>query len=312
VRPNPCQSSAPTVPAAPTAAISIDLDSATTHLVGYRRIHHGADRLLDVAVGRVLELLSARGLRATFFVVSRDVEPAPDWLRAISQAGHEIASHSVTHAFGLSRLPRPRLQQELTGSREALEQVTGVGVTGFRAPNWDITPRVIQALARAGYAWDASLLPTPLLVPARLLLALKARSASGLVAMAPWPMSLRRGVTRHATDHGVVVEVPVSVTRWRRWPIYHTLRYGMSPPQFAGLLEGIARERELLSYPFHAIDAVGIEEDGIDPQLRRHPGGAYPRAAKLALLEETLGAIGDRFVCRTLGEVAEAAGKMER
>jgi hypothetical protein len=105
-----------------------------------------------------------------------------------------------------------------------------------------------------------------------------------------------------APERGGIVQFPVSVTRGARWPVYHTLRYGQGDAAFAALLDAFASRREPLSYPLHAVDALGLEEDGVDRRLARHPGMEHPLERKLDLLDRTLAAIAARFACRTFAE----------
>src|SRR5690606_6953223 len=46
---------------------------------------------------RVLEILAARGARATFFVEGIEVEQRPQVLAAVAEAGHEIGNHAYDH-----------------------------------------------------------------------------------------------------------------------------------------------------------------------------------------------------------------------
>jgi peptidoglycan/xylan/chitin deacetylase (PgdA/CDA1 family) len=266
------------------------------------------DPLLEIAVGRLLERLAARSIRATFFAVSTDARARPAWLTDIVAAGHEVASHSTSHPVGIARLPTGRLKAELTESRSVLEDAAGTAVVGFRAPSWDVSPRLLRYAAEAGYEYDASLLATPLLIPARLVIAARARSPSILLAMAPWPSSLRRLPHRVSTRSGPITEVPVSVTPWGRWPVYHTLRYETPDHRFSALLDGFVERGEPMSYALHAVDVVGVVEDGIDARLTRHPGGEATRAEKLALLDRTLDGLVARF---TVGTVAELAAGVD-
>ena len=276
----------------PVATLSVDLDPVDRHLLGYG--HDASDpdpSVYEVALPRLLGLLAREEIPATFFVVARDARTQKDACRAILDAGHEIASHSMTHPVGLTRLPREALWEELSGSRRELEQATGQGIRGFRAPNFDLDERVVETLIEAGYDYDASGYPTPLLLPARLVLARKSRKPRPVLAMTRLPLSYDRAP--HAFDR--LVEFPVSVSPWIRMPLYHTLRYGMRADRFERALDGFHRRRESLSYLVHAIDAMGLAEDRIDARLATHPGMGHPLAVKMGLLSATLRAIGSRF-----------------
>ena len=76
---------------------------------------------------------------------------------------------------------------------------------------------------------------------------------------------------------------------------------------FERTLDGFTRRSEDLSYPLHAVDALGMAEDHVDARLAPHPGLNRPLAAKLALLERTLRAIVARFDSRTFRDRLPAA-----
>lgn len=46
---------------------------------------------------QVLDLLKAKGIHATFFVIGSELKEAPDLGRRIVAAGHELANHTFTH-----------------------------------------------------------------------------------------------------------------------------------------------------------------------------------------------------------------------
>jgi len=291
----------------PFATVSVDVDPVDLHLLGYGWRDLKPDALVyERALPRLVELFARHRVRATFFVVARDSEAQAGAIRALAAAGHEVASHSLTHPMALARLAPERLREELVESKRRLEAAGAQEVSGFRAPNFDIAGRTLEALAAAGYRYDASAYPTPLLLPARLLLALKSRDPLGVLALRPWPFTLRRFPHTRRAGTRLLHEFPVSVTPWARFPVYHSVRYGMSDARFAATLDGFARRGEPLSYPLHAVDALGLVEDGVDPRLGRHPGMQRPLGPKLELLERSLRAIAERFGTATFRERLDA------
>lgn len=82
----------------------------------------------------------------------------PDWdgmmswseLRVLSEEGHEIGSHSMSHAL-LPELDDPALRYEIVESRRSIEQNLGIGVFSFCYPNGDADARVIEMVKNAGY-----------------------------------------------------------------------------------------------------------------------------------------------------------------
>lgn len=280
----------------PAATVSVDLDPVDLHLEGYGHRGLPADaQVYDVALPRLLERFAGARLRATFFLVGRDAAWRRDDVRRIVAAGHEVASHSLTHPLAFSRLPDARVREETAGSRAALEDASGTPVVGFRAPNFDIDRRGLDALAAAGYRYDASFYPSPMLLPARLLLALKSGDPRGVLRMRTWPRSMRREPHRVRAGDGTLVEFPTSVTAGARFPVYHTMRFFTDPRRFEATLDGLARTGHPLSYALHGVDALGLDEDRVDVRLGAHPGMRVPLARKIALLEETFAAIARRF-----------------
>jgi hypothetical protein len=130
---------------------------------------------------------------------------------------------------------------------------------------------------------------------ARVALAVQARNLAPIrdSTLRPATMS-RRESTRTWGEHRMRL-FPVSTSPRLRVPIYHTLRYQMSDDRFARHLDGFVARGEPLAYPLHAVDALGLTEDGVDSRLARHPGMAHPKDAKLALMRDTLAEITSRF-----------------
>lgn len=280
----------------PLATVSVDVDPVDLHLVGYGFAGLAPDPMVyEVALPRLLEVFARHGVRATLFVVARDAAAQAPVLRRAAAAGHEIASHSFTHPLALASLEGAALAREIVESKRALEAACGSGVLGFRSPNFDMNPRTLAALAAAGYRYDASGYPTPFMVPARVLLALKSRDPLGVLRLRPWPFTWRRLPYRTGAGEGALAEFPVSVTRGVRFPVYHTLRYGMPDARFEGVVAAFARDGEPLSYVLHAVDALGLAEDRVDSRLGGHPGMGEALERKLALLDRTLALVARHF-----------------
>jgi hypothetical protein len=284
------------------ATVSIDLDPVDVHLRGYGHSGLPADGLVHTrALDRLLETFARHDVRATFFVLVRDEASEVARLPEIRAAGHEVASHGISHLPGISRLPPPDIRTELTDSRRLIEGIVGQPVTGFRAPDWSAGRRLISALAETGYRYDASLVPSPVLTAGRLMLAARAHSLRDGLAVR-LPPSLRRTPFRWTVDGASIVEFPVSVTPRLRLPVYHTLRPRLTDASFEHHLDGFVARGESLSYALHGVDALGLVEDGVDARLRSHPGMSSSLDDKLGLLERTLAAIVARFVVRPFAE----------
>jgi peptidoglycan/xylan/chitin deacetylase (PgdA/CDA1 family) len=101
------------------------------------------------------EILAEYDATSTAFVVSSVADSHPDAVRALADAGLEIASHTHTHQL-LSELDGDGRRGELSQSKDVLERVTNEQVSGFRAPAFDITDDHFDLLSDIGYTYDSS------------------------------------------------------------------------------------------------------------------------------------------------------------
>lgn len=83
---------------------------------------------------RILELLAQHDARATFFVTGENTLAFPHLIRAIHEAGHEVAHHTHTHPAGSFWCASPqRLGWELDAGLAALH-AAGITAARFRSP----------------------------------------------------------------------------------------------------------------------------------------------------------------------------------
>jgi len=137
----------------PLCAVTVDVESdwggrASAEDRGVEGCRYGIPRVLDI--------FDRFGVRSTFFVSSEVSGVIGPELRAITSRGHEIASHGWRH-LRYDHLPLERLDEQLRASKNTLEDVTGLTVSGFRSPQFAPHRELFPALARAGYQYDSSL-----------------------------------------------------------------------------------------------------------------------------------------------------------
>lgn len=284
--PSATRSPAATEPSDSWAVLSCDLDPVDCHLLGYGIADAPrCDAIYRHAVPRLLDLLDELGLRAVFFTVARDAAHQRPLLREIVARGHEVASHSFNHPQPFRSLSAAALQHETESSRAALSDAVGSDVLGFRAPAWDVDERVAAALAAAGYRYDASLFPTPVLALARLVA--RWRGSHGDTPVAGMKSSAAFGPRHpHRFAGCALIEFPVSVTPWLRLPAYHTVSHLLPTLVFDRILNAALHARTPLSYQFHAADLLDLEHDGVDPRIAVHPGMDLPVERKLGTMRK--------------------------
>jgi len=96
---------------------------------------------------RVLDILAARGVRASFFLVGERAARAPATVRAIAAAGHEIGSHGWSHR-SLWLCGPARTDAEIARARATLGELSGRAPALFRPPWGMVNAAMFRALRR--------------------------------------------------------------------------------------------------------------------------------------------------------------------
>jgi len=89
---------------------------------------------------RLLEMLAARKIKATFFVVGRCVQEHPEVLKRTVAEGHEIGNHSWSHPK-LSSMSDAAVHAEIKKTHDAVLAAAGVAPKSFRPPYGAFTER---------------------------------------------------------------------------------------------------------------------------------------------------------------------------
>lgn len=104
----------------------------------------------------ILAHLAEASVHATFFTVQFWTEKYPEYVKKISEAGHEIGTHSSTHSY-MSKQSETEIRAELKSSSEAITNITGKPVELFRPPYGDYDNLLIDTTNAMGLypiQWD--------------------------------------------------------------------------------------------------------------------------------------------------------------
>ena len=218
-----------------------------------------------VGVPRILALLKRHGVTATFFIPGYSAHRYPDVVRAVAEAGHEIAHHSYFHENTIGMDEKTEAAMIDLGLR-ALHDVAGVRPQGYRAPMWEMNYHTPKLLAERGFRWDSSLMDS---------------DHPYALAVDGWPDAL--------------VEVPVS------WGLDDWEQYAFLPGLIgSGVIESPAKALEMWTLELDAMHRLGAAF-----VLCCHPflSGRPSRAQALERLIERMKAL-DGLWITTVGEVA--------
>jgi peptidoglycan-N-acetylglucosamine deacetylase len=141
--------------------LSFDVDNETIPLrfgeptVGtLASAQYGARR----GLGRLVRLLDANRIPASFFIPSVSLALTPGMADTIKRSGrHEFAIHGWIHELNAT-LPDSAERALLTKAVAELTQLTGTKPTGYRAPSWNFSPNTLTILREMGFRYESSLM----------------------------------------------------------------------------------------------------------------------------------------------------------
>ena len=105
---------------------------------------------------RVLDILEAHGVKATFFFLGEVAERFPALVRRVAAAGHEVGSHGYRH-YPVMQMTRREFLADVARSLRAIEDAIGrpVLVEPLRAVTMAATAKPLGGMSRS--ATDTSL-----------------------------------------------------------------------------------------------------------------------------------------------------------
>jgi hypothetical protein len=206
--------------------IQIDVDEIWTLLRQFGLKHEESDRVYSSSISRMLDLFDFYNFKATFFIVGEDAKhhAKKRVLKQIINKGHELANHSLSHAYGLADHSFKRKKEEILEADKIISDIVGKKITGFRAPAYSVDEGVLDILEENEYLYDSSLFPSFLgpLISFYFERNKDSKSAFGNFSNGMAPLSLYHPLKGKIWKKGKrrLVEIPVSVIPFFRIP-YH-------------------------------------------------------------------------------------------
>lgn len=94
----------------------------------------------------VLDILRAHDIKASFFVIGKNVNKHPDIARRIQAEGHTLGNHSMSHSHWANAKLTGGTIKEITDCNATIEHHTGITPTLFRPPHGVTTQHLGWAL----------------------------------------------------------------------------------------------------------------------------------------------------------------------
>lgn len=115
---------------------------------------YGAKR----GIYRLLDAFARHGARSSVMVSAVLAERAPEAVKAVADAGHEILSHSYAMDVIPALMAEDEERRNIQRCTALLEKVSGKRVRGWISPRATPSANTPRLLAEAGYAWYGDML----------------------------------------------------------------------------------------------------------------------------------------------------------
>lgn len=99
---------------------------------------------------KILDLLDAAKVKATFFVIGKKAEAHPDLVKEIVARGHAVAMHSYAHHRLFSLKGARHVRDDLVKALDVLEKITGERPVLFRPPIGHTNPTIARVVKELG------------------------------------------------------------------------------------------------------------------------------------------------------------------
>jgi polysaccharide deacetylase family protein (PEP-CTERM system associated) len=112
-------------------------------------------------LGRILDFLDEKNLKATFFCLGWIAQKYPQEIKEIAKRGQEVGAHSNNHRL-VYELGVTRFGEDTKNAINNLENLTGKKVVSYRAPRFSLTDQckwAFEILAENGIERDSSIYP---------------------------------------------------------------------------------------------------------------------------------------------------------
>lgn len=109
-------------------------------------------------VYRLLESFASHGAKASVMVNAIIAERAPEAVRAVADAGHEVLSHSYAMDVIPALLSDEEDRANVLRCTRLLEKAAGVPIKGWLSPRATSSARTVRLLAEQGYKWYGDVL----------------------------------------------------------------------------------------------------------------------------------------------------------
>ena len=107
---------------------------------------------------QILDILRAYNIKATFFLIGKNVESYPEIVKRMAKEGHSIGNHTYSHPDLALKL-KFQIEEQIKSAEEAIFRAAGIRPYLFRPPYGLDNPWVFTEAEKMGYViikWSVS------------------------------------------------------------------------------------------------------------------------------------------------------------
>jgi len=299
-----------------TATVQVDIDSLAVINDAYTfgfDIEYKEDPIIRHSIPIYLELFKKLNIRATFFLVGKDLENQHNIavFKSIIESGHEIANHSFSHN-GFDTMSKREKVSDIKRSHEIIHTKLGIACKGFKAPGYCLNGHLLRILTSLDYVYDASMISTILspIMKMYYSIVLKRKIHSSnygylfhiMAPSIPYIPDIKRP---WRTGNQPIVEIPVTTLPYLKLPIHFSFvnlfgvimfRWFFRMSSLSGL--------NYLNFAFHAADLMPAD---ILPKLfYSRPGLSKSYRSRIKNAKKIMKTITSEYNVQTSLEIARS------
>ena len=135
---------------------------------------------------RVLDILAANQVKATFFCIGQQIEKHPEILQRIVDEGHIVGNHSFTHSEKIGFFSRDEIIAEIASTDKLIAKIIGKKTSCYRPPFGATSPSIARALKATRHAvigWNIRSLDTKISSEQKILSRIMNRLSPGSIIL---------------------------------------------------------------------------------------------------------------------------------
>jgi hypothetical protein len=287
-------------------SVHVDCDPLWVYASEYGAgVNYEDNRIYEEAAHRFLELFAEFGVRATFFLIGRELNlPAcVQFCKAAINAGHQIGNHTLSHLLDPHAAGPTARRREIVECDRLLREVLGYDCRALRMPGYYFDREIADVLAELNYHYDSSILPGFGVYLMKAAYRLFNPAGAGKQFGRSWYLFARRSAHRISPQSAEKCwELPLATFPLLGLPIHSTFVFQWGMPYFTSALRLSRIFRSHMIYLFHLLDLVDSGSAGV---LRdRVATLKLPLSDRLKMMRQMLALLAGECVATTqlLGE----------